>query len=456
MNPRATIFILVLTILAVGAIFYLRHTVAPTREATENLRYAAAFDPGGVAEIFLTRGKEKIVLRKETGGWRITEPIEDRASPEAVDRLLMAVRFMEVRDRQPERKAENFPETALFPPRLRIELRGEETTGIDIGAGTALPREVFARVDGKPGIVRVADTVVELAAAPPEKFRDTRLTEFTADDIEKFTVRRADGEMTLRRERGKWMIDKPVRAAADPQAVRAFLDPLLGLRIDSFGADAGDTAPTLPVQEAAISLTPRGGGDDLELRVTGSDAAEPVTLGAFFKNRGGHIVVDGSARKLFSVSPEELRDRSLGNVDIDTIDRILVESDGKTVTLKREGDDWVGDEDGIKRSAGEVEKLVGAFNGTKVGAFRTSESAEAVGLASPPQRVAFYAWLSENTAEDAAGSNMLAGADFGKEAPDGGIYARATGGEETVTVPAELPAAVRAAVFPPAPVSSPR
>ncbi len=456
MNPRATIFLLALSILAVGGVLYLRQNVAPTREAAENLRYAAVFDPEAVSEIAITRGTEKIFLRKEAGGWRIAEPVEDRASPEAVDRLLMAARFMEVRDRQPRRNAEKFPEAALIPPRLRIELRGEENAAIDIGAGTALPQEVFARVDGEPGILRVADTVVELAGAPPEQFRDPRLTEFTADDIEKFTVRRADGEMTLRRERGKWMIDKPVRAAADPQAVRAFLDPLLGLRIDSFGTTAGNAAATLPVQEAAISLTPRGGGDDLELRVIGSDAAEPVTLAAFFKSRGGDIVVDGSAQKLFSVSPEELRDRSLGYVDIDTIDRILVESDGKTVTLKREGADWVGDTDSAKRSAGDVEKLVAAFNETKVGSFRTAESAEAVGLASPPQRVAFYAWLSENTAEDTAGLHVLAGADFGNAAPDGGIYARAAGGEETVTVSAELSQAIRTAVFPPAPVNSPR
>ena len=456
MNPRATIFLLVLTLLVVGGIFYLRLAVAPTREATENLRYAAVFDPEAADEIVITRGNGKIVLRKETGGWRITEPIEDRADPEAVDRLLMAARFMEVRDRQPGRKAENFPEAALVPPRVRIELRGEETNGINIGAGTALPQEVFANVDGEAGVLRVADTIVELADAPPENFRDPRLTEFTADDIEKFTVRRADGEMTVRRERGKWMVDKPVRAAADPQAVRGFLDPLLGLRIDSFGANAGSVAGTLPAQEAVISFTPRGGGDDLELRVTGSDTAEPGTLAAFFKNRGGNIVVDGSAQKLFSISPEELRDRSLGYVDIDTIDRILVESDGKKVTLKREGEDWIGDTDGTERSAGDVEKLVAAFNATEVNAFRTAESAEAVGLASPPRRVAFYAWLSENTAEDAAGSHIVAGADFGNAAPDGGVYARAAGGEETVTVPAELPEAVRATVFPPAPVNSPR
>ncbi|MFM8657155.1 MAG: hypothetical protein ACKOD5_08490 [Chthoniobacterales bacterium] len=55
MNPRATIFLLVLTLLAVGGLFYLRHAVAPTREAAENKRYAAVFDAESVNEIDITR-----------------------------------------------------------------------------------------------------------------------------------------------------------------------------------------------------------------------------------------------------------------------------------------------------------------------------------------------------------------------------------------------------------------
>jgi len=455
-NPRATIFLLALTLLAVAGIIYLRQSVMPTREASENRRYAAVFDPEAVEAIDIKRNEEKISLRKEAGGWRITEPVEDRASPEAVDRLLMAARFMEVRDRQPGRKPENFTEAALVPPRLRVELTGEKNVGIDIGASTALPREVFARVDGEAGVLRVADTIVELASASADSFRDPRLTEFTADDIEKFTLRRADGEMTVRRERGRWMIEKPVRAPADPQAVRAFLDPLLGLRIESFGIAAGAAPPAMPAQEAAISLTPRGGGEDADLRVTGAEGDTAPNLAAFFKSRGGDIAVDRSAEILFSISPEQLRDRSLGYVDLDTVDRIHLESEGKSVTLRREGDDWIGDADKAKRGSAEIGRLLAAFNESKVGAFRTAESIEAVGLSSPPQKIAFYAWLSENTAEDAAGGHVIAGADLGNTAPDGGIYARASGSEETVTIPAALSEAIRAAVFPADAVNSPR
>jgi len=455
-NPRATLFLLLITLLAVGGLFYLRNAVAPTREAAENKRYAVVFDAESVNEIDITRTEGKISLRKEAGQWRLVAPVEDRASPEAVDRLLMAARFMEVRDRQPGRDPEKIQEATLVPPRLRIELRGEENETIEIGAGTALPQEVFARVDGQHGVLRVADTIVELANAAPETFRDPRLTEFTSDDIEKFTVRRADGEMTVRRERGRWVIDKPVRAPADTQAVREFLDPLLGLRIVSFGAATEASAATLPAQEAAISLTPRGGGDDLALRVMGAEAPSAEKLAAIFKPRGGDIVVDGMASSLFNLSPEQLRERSLGYVDADTVDRIRLESDGKTVTLQREGDDWVGDTDGTKRSAAEIEKLIADFNEAKVIGFRTTETAEMTGLSAPRQKILFYAWLTENTAEDAAGGHVIAGANFGYAAADGNVYARSATGDETVTIPAALSDAVRGAVFSPSGVSSPR
>ena len=382
--------------------------------------------------------------------------VSSRASPEAVDRLLMAARFMEVHDRNPKRDAEKFPEAGLVPPRFHIELRGEGDIGIDLGAGTALPQEVFARVTGEAGVLRVADTIVGLADAPADSFRDPRLTDLVADDIEKFTVRRADGEMTLRREHGRWMLDKPVRAPADLRAVRAFLEPLLGLRVLSFGAQDAEPAAALPGQEASVSLTPRGGGDDLDLRVRG-DGNGAKQLAAFFKPRGGDLAVDAAAAaSLFKISPEELRDKSLGFVDLDTVDRIRLESDGTVVTLRREGDGWIGDPDGKTRTAEAVVKLAGVFNDTEVSAFRTAESAEDTGLAAPAQKIFFEAWLSENTPEEAAGAHPIAGAELGKAAAGGGVYARAAGSEETVTIPAELSGAVRAAVFPADEVSPPR
>jgi hypothetical protein len=440
MNPRATLVLLAATILVVLAVIWLRRTTPPTADAAEHRRYAAVFEADRVNEVDLTRGGEVISIRREAGEWRLTAPVADRASADVVERLILAARLLDVRDRQPVEDPAAVTESGLAAPRLRLDLRGPEgDVRLDLGANTALPGEIFARVGGQRAILRVPDSIVELATAPVAGFRDPRLTTLVADDIEKFTVRRADGEMTVRRERGRWLIEKPVGAPADPRAMREFLEPLLGLRITAFPQDANPAQPagTLPGETAAISLTPRGGGDALEFKVFRHGAATNESVPATLAARGGALEVDPAALRLFEVSPESLRDRSLGEVDPDTVDRIRVESGGRVMEIRREGDGWK-DAAGGAADATQVTALIEAFNAARVVSFRTAASPAETGLGQPSRKIAFSSWLSENTPEETAGGHLLAGAELGAPAPDGAIYARAAGRDETVTIPPEL------------------
>ena len=74
--------------------------------------------------------------------------------------------------------------------------------------------------------------------------------------------------------------------------------------------------------------------------------------------------------------------------------------------------------------------------------FQPGMTALAAGLEPPAQRLLFSAWLSENSAEEAAGRHPIAGVDLGSAA-ENGVYGRAVGGEEIVTLPPDLAAAVR-------------
>lgn len=453
MNPRATLFLLVATILVVASVVWLRRTLPATADALENRRYAAVFEADRVTEVDIARGGEIVSLRREAGEWRITAPVADRAAADVAERLVLASRLLDVRDREPVDDPAAVPESGLASPRVRLDLRGpDDSVRLDLGAGTALPGEVFARVGGQRAILRVPDSIVELATAPVSGFRDPRLTPFVADDVEKFSVRRADGEMTVRRERGRWLVEKPVAAPADSRAVREFLEPLLGLRITAFPQDTAPAAPgaPLPGETAVLSLTPRGGGDALEFKVIRPAPGDAQSVPATLASRGGNLEVDPAALRLFDVSPESLRDRSLGEVDPDTVDRIRIESDGRTLDLRRDGEGW---KDGTGRgvAAAEVTGLIEAFNSARVISFRTAAPPAETGLAQPARRVTFAAWLSENTPEDAAGGHVLAGAELGSAAPDGGIYARAAGRDETVTIPAELGARLQALTGGPAP-----
>ena len=436
MNPRATIALFLATLLAVGGLVYLRTAVDPTRTAAEKRRYAAVFEPGEITEIGLVRGNETIRLRRTDGGWRVTEPVEDRADPELVDRLLLAARFLDVRDREAAKDPAAVPESGLATPRVRLDLRGARDVRLDLGGPTALPGEIFARVAGQPFVLRVPDTILEVTGVPAESFRDPRLTELSADDIEKFTVQRADGELAVRLERGRWLIEKPVQAPADPRAVRDFLERLLGLRVTAFAGDGGAAGATLPGQAARLALTPRGGGEELAVEISRAPAAEKFT--ARFAPRAGTLDVAPAAALLFDISPEALRDRSLGYVEADTIDRIVVEADGETAVIGRRGDGWTTGDGARQIETGTVTRLLEVFNGARVASFAPSAGAAETGLDQPVIRLRFYSWLSENSAEEPAGGHLVAGAEFGRTAPDGNIYARAEGTGETITVAPEI------------------
>jgi hypothetical protein len=440
-NPRATIALLVVTLLTLGGLYYLRQIAPATRDAEELRRYAAVFDPAEVTEIDIVRGTETVSLRRAGDSWRMIAPLGDAAAPDIADRLLTAVRFLDVRDRRRAPDEAAVAEAGLVAPRLRIDLRGGQPVRLELGGDTALPGEIFARTGGSDEILRVPDTIVELATAPAEGFRDPRLTASVADDIEKFTVRRADGEMTLRRQRGRWSIEKPVAAAADPRAVRSFLDSLLGLRVVNFRATAPEAAP-LPGRTATISMTPLGGGEDLELEIMrgGDETAETVT--ARHAPRGGLLEVDAAARSVFEVSPEALRDRSLGYVEPDAVDRISLESDGVAADLRRQGDGWTDPDRGIAVTNGEALALIELFNETRAVSFQPGLTAADAGLEPPAQRLLFSAWLSENSAEEAAGRHPIAGADLGSATGDA-VHARVSGAEEILTIPPDLAESIR-------------
>lgn len=412
----------------------------PTRDAEEARRYAAVFDPEDISAIEIVRGNEIVSVQRDNAGWKLASPVVDRASPENIDRLLTALRFLSVRDRVKTDDPAVIAESGLSTPRVRVNLRGgPEEIRIELGAATAHKDEVFARVAGRGTVLRVPGDVVGLCTAPADSFRDARLTDLVPDDIEKFTVRRIDGEMALRRERGRWLIEKPVQAPADPRAVAKFLDSLLGLRIAKFDAPSAPESSMISGRTATASLTPRGGGEALEIEITRGQGETPPA--ARFSPRGNALQVDETSLGIFDISPEALRDRSLGYVDKDTVDRISLESDGRKLEIRRAGEGWVSSQDGKPIDSEQVQAFIDMFNKTRVAAFRPG--AAQTGLDTPVQRIVFSAWLSENTAEDAAGGNRLASVDLGAEEKDDAVYARIDGAGETVTVPAEIGREIR-------------
>ncbi len=446
MNPRTTVVLLVLAVLAVAGVVALRIWVPGTRETGDAGRFALAFDPEEIDSVAVARADGTVRLRRVGGDWRVEEPLADAASPETVQRLLLSARFLPVRDRLAGAGRKELSAAGLLEPKIRLELDGGGRHTLELGADAPVAGLSYARADGRGDILLVPSALRDLCLLPVESLRDRRLTGLTSQDLESFSVVRDDGEISLRRSGNNWLIDKPLQVRADAADVADFLDPLLGLAVERFSPGESGTVPpvaTLPGQTARLIFAPRGGGTPEELAVV-RPAAGATTVPAVFAPRGGAMEVGLEALRLFEVNPADLRDRRLGRVDLDTVDRIVVEAGGRRAVLERDGETWRDPVSGGRLPPGRIEAFTRAFNDSRVLSFSPPAGSAEPGLDPPAAAVRFVAWLSENTPEEGAGGHEVAGLQSGTPAGEGAVHARIGGDPAVVVVPAAFTSQISA------------
>src|SRR5437867_11428391 len=71
----------------------------------------------------------------------------------------------------------------------------------------------------------------------PEEFRDRRLTDLTAAQVRRITLKTPAGEMEMEKKGDHWDIIKPLRARADDGKVVDLISQITSARIQQFVAD---------------------------------------------------------------------------------------------------------------------------------------------------------------------------------------------------------------------------
>ena len=137
-----------------------------------------------------------------------------------------------------------------------------------------------------------------------------------------------------------------------------------------------------------------------------------------------------------------LRDNALARINLDLVDMIRVTTPTSSFALKRRDKGWgIGDK---PANAASVQNMVDAFAAVQSARFEpaTTGVLEETGLSHPLLAVEFFAVVSENTPETAAGSQLVAGLKFGAKQADGLVPALKTGSPEIAFVPEKLLGAV--------------
>jgi Domain of unknown function (DUF4340) len=442
MKTRTTLLLLLLVIALGLWIKFVESKKPNTAEAQHQAGNVVNFDRDKLEGITIQNGEDKIVLRREQGKWRLTEPVKDQADNAAIDNLLSDIGLWRKEGTVPAKEIAadkgRMNEFGLVQPKLRLRLLGPGAPAeILFGKDTAFEGTMYVRLADSKDVFLARQTVRTDISKKADEFRDRKLTELTTAQVIRAVLKNPAGEIELAKKNEHWEIIKPLQARGDDQRVGDLLAQVTNARVQEFiGDDHGDLH-AYGLSEPRGSITIYGaedsGGRTLQIGAVAEKFKDAVY--ARYLPRSAVYALPKKTEDILSARPNDLRDRHLVRLDTNNLDRINIEAAGKPkIVLARKDQNWtIASRNNQPANGDEVRRFLDTLNEQQVTRFvaDTASDLPKYGLDQPQLRLTFSSFASENTAETAAGEHPFLTLSFGK-IEGNEVYARV--GEEPFIV----------------------
>ena len=454
MNWRYTL-ILAILVLAGGAYFRFFEMKRPsTEEARQQAQNVVNFDRSKIDGIVIKNGDQQIEIRRRENKWRLETPIKDQADGTLVENLLSDLETWQKEGAIPAKAVEadknKLTEYGLNNPKLKLKLLGQgRPPEIWFGKDAALEGRIYVRLQNSKETLLAKESVRKDIDKKPEEFRDRKLTDITAAQVHRVTLKTPAGEMELEKKGDHWDIVKPLRARADDGKVGDLISQITSARIQQFVADdRGDLRPYgLAEPRGSITLFDETEKKDQKVEIGESIQAfgrenkgQALHIGSVperqkdqiyvrFAPRGSVYTLPKKTEEILNTKPADLRDNHLVRIDTNILDRITIDAPGKGKTvLARKDANWtIATGNNAPAGSGAVQRLIDTLQNERVTRFveDVASNLPKYGLDKPQVQLTFGSFASENTAETKAGEQPFAGVAFGKLDGDT-VYARLT------------------------------
>lgn len=446
MKLRNTLLLLLLALGLFAFIFFYERKLPSTRDATDREARVVSFDQSKITGVSLVNNEQKIELRKGVDGhWMLDAPVKDRADEGAVTELLGAVEMLRKETTLESRDGKDpVRDVGLAKPNVSIKLLGPDApSAILFGKDAAVEGKQYVRLENSKSVFVVRNDLKAQLAKKADDFRDRRLTDLSGAQVNKALIKTAAGEIEVQKEREHWSVNKPLKARGDDAKISDLIAGALTARIETFvsGADSAAANAALNDTRGSVTLSAEGADKPLTLQFSKPLEKTPDKVFAKLSGRDAVFTLPKKAADILDVKPNDLRDKQLVRLNLDTVDRIHLAPAGRPeITLARKGENWVLKSLGDKPANGaEVQRLAQTLQTQTVSAFVSDIAADLpkYGLDHPALRVTFSAYASENTAESKAGEQSVAGILFGKTEGEN-VYAKIEEEPFIVSVPKTL------------------
>jgi hypothetical protein len=334
--------LLIFAVLAGGAYWFLE---VRGREARETARLAERavvdFDPETVREVTVETRAERVVVRAESGRWRIVAPEAAAADGPTIEGLLAFVRRLaKVRTLD---GAADLGEFGLDDPttRLSLGLRDGRRLTLLLADGNPMATGVYAKLDGAPLVfLAPRELAQELAKRPYlEQLRDKTILGVEPARVRRLEIERDGVRIAVARaDERRWRVERPFAGPGDDGIIRDLLWKIGAARARATVEGAAARAYGLDRPHARVRLIDDT-GVTRTLTVVLSETT-PRELYATVEGSGSVHVTDVQLLSDLAIEPDALRDRQLLAHDGREVERITLRYPAQTLVLERGPDRW--------------------------------------------------------------------------------------------------------------------
>jgi Domain of unknown function (DUF4340) len=434
--------------LAIGLFIKFYESKRPnTGEANRRAQNLLNFERDKIDGVVIQNGDEHIELKRTDKKWRLESPVKDLADATAVENLLFDLEDWKkdatIGAKEMEADKTRMAEYGLTNAKLRLKLLGPNAPPeVLFGNNAAFEGKIYVRLQNSKDVFLATQSIKNQILKKPEEFRDRKLTDTLATQVNRFSVKTAAGEMELQKQADRWQIVKPLRARADDQKVNDLIAQITNSRIAQFVADdAGDLHPYgLADPRGTVTIftsddkSPAGQQGQI-LQIGSVPEKEKDQVYVRFAPRKFVYTLPNKIESVLNAKPNDLRDRHLVRFDQNQLDRITIDAPGKNKTvLARKDQTWtIVNHNNRAANVADARRLIDLLSGEQVTNFVADVASDLpkYGLDKPQLTVTVSSFASENTAETTAGEHPLATIAFGKVEGEN-VFARV--GEEPFVV----------------------
>jgi len=344
MRFKLTLFLFVLNVIAFGAIYFLeRDTGGEAVRETSHPILPSAITQSDRIEISGETIPTPRVLVREGETWRLREPVDWRANPNAIDRIFRSLLFLRQEIRftmeDVEQNNQTLADYGLENPILKLLFhKGESITEVSVGSPTDVGGRFYLLGPSGEEIFVVDEEVLRAVALDIQDLTDQNLFSLNFFAIKEMTLQPGNGrnlQIRLAAVEDGWRFEAPIQTEASTAAVDSRLQAILETPVGTLYEES-----SLPPSETGL-VEPR-----LRLSLEDGNRRQTFLLGdpvpesegrAFGKLEGIPTVVTVPEEAFIALEDAQrtMRERSFFQFRLSEVTSVRIFSPEREISLQR-------------------------------------------------------------------------------------------------------------------------